>query len=239
MSSESLPMRHRTTAPLIFGHRGAAGLLPENTLPSFARAVELDVDGIELDVHCGHGRLWVIHDTTLTRTTGLSGTLEDYPPERLRTLDAGGGAGIPSLTEVLAALPPSIMVNIELKGPHTAAPVFELTRSMPQHRFLISSFDHEQLVHYRALGGNAAVGVLLDRWHDDALDRAHSLNAWSLNLALRITNADRVQRAHAQGFKVLVYTVNQVRTAKRLKRMGVDGLFTDRPDRVSRGALAD
>ncbi len=224
--------------PLIFGHRGAAGLVAENTLPSFARAVALGVDGIELDVHYSQQQVWVIHDSTLKRTTGVSGGLDDYTPAELRSFLAGPDARIPTLAEALTAVPDHVQINIELKGPNTALPVFELTRHENQRRLLISSFDHQELHHYRALGGTARLGVLLDRWRPAALQTARELKAWSLHLALRIVTQHRVASIRNQGFKVLVYTVNQTRTGRRLVKMGVDGLFTDRPDKLSHDALA-
>ncbi len=239
MSPPNDPMPPRSPAPLIFGHRGAAGLVAENTLPSFARALELGVDGVELDVRYSREHVWVIHDATLARTTGAEGRLEEYDPVALRSLDAGAGASIPTLAEVLELIPPHIQINIELKGPNTAGPVFELTRSLPQSQFLISSFDHQQLLHYRNLGGTARVGVLLDKWQSEVLATARRLDAWSFNLAARITTERRIERIHHWGYKVLVYTVNQLRSARRLQRFGIDGLFTDRPDRINRAALAD
>ncbi|MGI9324576.1 MAG: glycerophosphodiester phosphodiesterase [Pseudomonadales bacterium] len=239
MSPPNEPRPRQTPTPLIFGHRGAAGLIAENTLPSFVRALELGVDGVELDVRLGREHLWVMHDATLTRTTGVEGRLEDYDPLALRKLDAGAGASIPHLAEVLELIPSQVQINIELKGPDTAGPVFELTRALPQSQFLISSFDHQQLQHYRDLGGTARIGILLDKWQSEILATARRLDAWSFNLAHRITTQPRIERIHRWGYKVLVYTVNQLRSARRLQRYGVDGLFTDRPDRINRAALAD
>lgn len=229
----------RNTTPLIFGHRGAAGLLPENTLPGFARAIALQVDGIELDVYLAHGQLWVIHDATVDRTTNGHGALLDLQPAQLRALDAGGGNVIPALQDVLVQTPDAIQINIELKGPATAEPVWKLTHALPQEQLLISAFDHQQLHAYRGLGGTARVGVLLDKWDPGALDTAQQLSAWSIHLSKRIATRARVRRIQEAGFKVLVYTVNLLRSARRLQRFGVDGLFTDRPDRISRAALAD
>lgn len=225
--------------PLIFGHRGAAGLVPENTLPGFAKAVELGVDGIELDVHAAHDRLWVIHDATLDRTTSRTGPLADHSVAQLLATDAGNGAQIPQLDAVLAMLPDTVQLNVELKGADTALPVLQATRDWPAERLLVSSFDHAQLRTYRSLGGHARVGVLLDRWQKDVLEVAAELSAWSINLSRRVVTQARMHHLHKSGLRVLVYTVNRLSTARRLADWGVDGLFTDRPDRVSRAALAD
>lgn len=207
-------------------------------MPSFQRALDLAVDGIELDVYWAHDTLWVIHDATLERTTNGSGTLSDQSPTQLRKLDAGNGAAIPHLEQVLDLIPASVTLNIELKGPATAEPVFNATRDWPPEQLLISSFDHGQLHRYRAAGGCARIGVLLDRWQPEVIETAQQLSAWSINLSKRITTGARVRRIHDQGFRVLVYTVNHLRSARRLASYGVDGLFTDRPDRINRAALA-
>src|SRR6476646_6451219 len=86
---------------LIIGHRGAAGLEPENTLRSFTRALRIGVDAIELDVYCVDGKLVVIHDDTLERTTNGRGDVMAMSYDALRRLDAGSGERIPTLDEVL------------------------------------------------------------------------------------------------------------------------------------------
>src|SRR5215468_1025511 len=108
---------------MIIGHRGAAGLEPENTLRSFARAIEIGVDAIELDVYCVDDHLVVIHDDTLERTTNGRGDVMAHSFAALRRLDAGHGERIPTLDEVLAQMPAHFTVNVELKGKATAAPV--------------------------------------------------------------------------------------------------------------------
>lgn len=106
---------------LIIGHRGAAGLSPENTLPSFRRAWALGVNAVELDVHLVEDELVVIHDDTLERTTNGQGPVAGRSLAALRGLDAGGGWPIPLLREVVAALPAGAGLNVELKGTGTAA----------------------------------------------------------------------------------------------------------------------
>lgn len=117
-------------ARLIIGHRGAAGLAPENTLAGFARAAALGVHGVELDVHCVHGHLLVIHDDRLDRTTSGRGELATLDIGELRALDAGNGQPIPCLREVFESLPAEVGINVELKGPDTGAPVFSMLRDL-------------------------------------------------------------------------------------------------------------
>ena len=220
---------------LIIGHRGAAGLAPENTLAGFARAAALGADGVELDVHRVGRRLLVIHDSRLDRTTSGSGELAEPGIRELRALDAGDGQPIPFLEEVFAALPADLGINVELKGPHTAEPVFSMLRrpAFPRRDLLISSFDLNELRRFAELARGAfEVAPLFQRWNGKIPDIARQLGAWSVNLGFRAATRARVRRLRAGGFRVLVYTVNGPADAERLFRWGVSGIFTDFPDRM-------
>ena len=222
----------------VLGHRGAAGLVAENTLPSFQRAAELGCPAIELDVYAVEDELLVIHDDTLNRTTNGKGPVARKSLHELRQLDAGGatapGAQIPLLSEVFAALPTRMAINIELKGPGTARPVASALKSwQPGHPVLVSSFDHSELFNFRAQADDVAVAPLFHKSHPDMLQIATDLNACAINLNHRLASRARLERIRAAGFGAVVYTVNQPRSAKRLLRDGATGVFTDRPDRIS------
>ena len=221
---------HQFGQCLVIGHRGAAGLAPENTLPGFALAVRHGVDAIELDVHWAADAMWVIHDPTLQRTTNAKGALADKSFAALRELDAGGGARIPLLEEVLAATPAAVAVNIELKGAGTATPLANLLHGFDDRDLLVSSFDHDELRRFHALSPQVPVAPLFSRWRRDAWDVAAELDAWSINLNVRLVSAARVAAAHDVGLRLLTYTVNEAELAKRLQDYGVDGIFTDYPD---------
>ena len=223
---------------LIIGHRGAAGLQPENTLPSFAEGVRLGVDAVELDVHAVEGELAVIHDDRLERTTNGKGHLNDCSFARLRTLDAGAGATVPVLNEVFDILPATVAVNIELKGSGTAALVAGYLNEHPDYDVLVSSFDHDELRAFHRARSEVAVAPLFSRWRDNVWQVAEELGAWSVNLSLRIATAQRIAEAHERGYRVLVYTVNELEVARQLAATGVDGVFTDRPDRITPASLS-
>ena len=216
---------------LLIGHRGAAGLAPENTLASFAKAVAWGVDGVELDVHFVDGELVVVHDERLDRTTDGHGRIRDWSFDKLRRLDAGAGERIPTLDEVLSAVPPSILVNVELKGAGTAEPVAK--RLAGERRpLLVSSFDYRELARFRALCPKLPCAPLIGRWRLGMENVAKSLGADAVNLADRAATAKRVAKIASWGCRVLVYTVNEPSRALQLKAMGVGGVFTDYPDRL-------
>lgn len=216
---------------LIIGHRGAAGLAPENTLPSFQRALDLGVDGIELDVHFHEDHLWVIHDAKLDRTTSGTGPLNAHKTAQLRALDAGNGANIPYLEEVMTLIPPSRLLNIELKGPDTAAPVARLLSESHDCRMLVSSFNHNELRAFSRLAPDVPVAPLFDRWRGDPIAIAREFDSHYVNLSARIASRERCAAINDAGFEVLSYTVNEVSLAGRLASYGVAGIFTDFPDR--------
>ena len=216
----------------IVGHRGAAGLEPENTLASFARAVALAVDAVELDVQVVEGELVVIHDDTVDRTTNGVGAVAERKLAELRRLDAGGGQTIPLLTEVLAAVPANVGINVELKGADTALPTAERVRKETRP-LLVSSFDHAELRRFHATCPQVPCAPLFGRWRR-VLATADEVNATCVNIADRIATPDRIAAIREHGFGCLVYTVNDPERARTLRGFGASGVFTDFPDRVCR-----
>ncbi|MBT4160864.1 MAG: glycerophosphodiester phosphodiesterase [Gammaproteobacteria bacterium] len=222
------------SSPLCIGHRGARGYLPENTLPSFQHAIDLGCDWIELDVYLVESELIVIHDKRVDRTTDGSGLLADLGMDYIRSLDAGGGAGVPTLREVLDLVDGRCGINVELKGDGTAGPVCRqldeyCTNGRSKDAFLLSSFNHRELGQanptYRR-------GALFSRLTRDMWEQAETLGAWSVNFDMRDVTPQLVTEAHERGYKVLVYTVNEPRDIKRMIACQVDGIFSDFPDRL-------
>lgn len=217
---------------LLIGHRGAAGLEPENTLPSFTRAVALGVDAVELDVHVCEGRLCVIHDEQLERTTNGTGRVANHSLEALRALDAGNGARIPLLEEVFEAIPPAVGINVELKGSGTADVLAGLLPDLPPRDLLVSSFNHRELDTFATLAPSVPVAPLFSRWRSDPAAVAARLGSRFVNLSRTIVSMERCRALAAKGLSILVYTVNDPEEAGRLFEMGVRGVFTDYPDRL-------
>lgn len=238
------PGRRWTRGFTLVGHRGAAGLVAENTLPSFQKAAALGANAVELDVYAVDSELLVIHDDTLRRTTNGRGRVMGSSLDKLRALDAGmdtaKGAQIPLLSEVLATLPSNVAVNIELKGPQTAEPVVRaLAALQPRQQILVSSFEHKQLARFRELDQQTAVAPLFHTSKRGMLDIAASLDACAINLNVKIASKARLQQIRSAGFGALIYTVNNLRSARRLARDGATGVFTDFPDRITKNSVLD
>ena len=213
----------------IIGHRGAAGMAPENTLYGFQCALDEHVHAVEFDIQRIDDELVVIHDDTVNRTTDGNGAITDFSFERLRQLDAGDGERIPTLREVLELIPATVAVNVELKGTNTASAAAEVLRQY-DHQQLVSSFDHGELRQFVAEGSGIPVAPLFGRWREDGLEVAAALKAHAVNVSDRIAIPQRVADILNAGFACYVFTVNDVQRANDLKEMGVTGIFTDRPD---------
>jgi glycerophosphoryl diester phosphodiesterase len=221
-----------------FGHRGARGHEPENTVRSVRRALELGADGVEVDVHFADGRLVVIHDDTLERTTNGQGRVAGKSFACLRSLDAGLGERIPTLAEIFDAVNRRVVVNVELKGPHTAAPAAALIAEYVDRHgwrfddFLVSSFDHERIRKVKHLCPEIRTGALIMKAPRGLARFAEALGAGSLHAAKRCVTPRLVADAHRRGLKLFVFTVNQPKEIARMKTLDVDGVFSDFPERV-------
>ena len=158
---------------------------------------------------------------------------------QLRELDAGCGAAVPLLREVFELLGSTTGINVELKGAGTAPRLAALLGDYPNQDLLVSSFDHEALRVFHRARADVPVAPLFHRWQRNAWQIADTIGAWSINLSARTASGARIAKAHANGFRVLVYTVNKVGVANRLRAFGVDGVFTDYPDRITLACLND
>jgi glycerophosphoryl diester phosphodiesterase len=222
----------------IFGHQGAAGYAPENTLLSFEEAIQRGADFIELDVHQVANELIVIHDYRLERTTNGDGIIYDKSIKYLRSLDAGKGERIPLLTEVLNLVDKRIGVNIELKSPGTAKPVMELVnRYIKNHswsidHFIISSFDQHELLTLRQLRPTIKIGVLMFGIPLDHNQIVEALNPFSINISIEFVNRQFIAKVHELGLRLFVFTANFPDDIRRMLEWGADGIFTDFPDRA-------
>jgi glycerophosphoryl diester phosphodiesterase len=221
----------------IFAHRGASGYEPENTLRSFRKALELGARWVELDVQAVEDELAVFHDSRLDRKTDGSGRVSNRSLEYVRSLDAGKGERIPLLREVLHFLDGRAGVNVELKGPGTARPAANMLdesirkgRWKPD-RFIVSSFHRRELAQFKKLLPEVPIGALYARRPFGFAGFARRNGCFSVHLKKNRISRRIVGKAHRLGLKVYVFTVNRQEDFIRMRGLGVDGIFTDYPDR--------
>ncbi|HAH55766.1 MAG TPA: glycerophosphodiester phosphodiesterase [Flavobacterium sp.] len=218
---------------LKIGHRGAKGYQPENTLVSFQKAIDLNVDGIELDVHLSSdGEIIVIHDETIDRTTNGKGFVN-----QLTTLDLKKYE-IPTLIEVLELINQNCFINIELKGNGTAKPVVDLIshyiadKNWISTDFLVSSFDWKMLEEVHLVNPKIRIGVLTEESISAALAFAKKIKAFSIHPDYRLLSKENVALMQENGFEVYAWTVNSNSAIQKIKSFNVNGIISDFPDRI-------
>ena len=225
---------------LVIGHRGAMGHETENTIPSIKKALELNVDMIEIDVFkIATGEIVVFHDDTVERLTNGNGNIEDYTWEELQKLNVTGGHKIPLLTDVIDVINRKVPLNIELKGAGTAEDVNEILENYIDEKgwkledFLISSFNWEELKIMRKSNENIDIAVLIENEDPlEALPLAKELNAVAINPDFEKLNLENANQIREAGFKIFPWTVNEEQAILEMKRIGVDGIFTNYPERI-------
>jgi glycerophosphoryl diester phosphodiesterase len=219
--------------PLLIGHRGAPRERPENTLPSFLRALELQADGIELDVHCTKDRVVVVHHDEIPRATPPSGRLagmriDALTFDELQGFSVRGLALISTLAEALAVIKGRADVFIELKGAGVESEVVDVIReSIMPDRCAVHSFDHAQVARARALAPEIRGGILFDRPVADPVAAMHASDALDVWPSREHVSEALVRAVHDAGGRVIPWTVNDASQAVALAALGVDGLCTD------------
>ena len=224
---------------LKFGHRGAKGHVTENTLESIQKALDLGVDGIEIDVHvCKTGELVVFHDFTLDRITDGTGEIGKFSLSELKQLKVENLYSIPTLTEVLDLIDNKIFINIELKGEHTANPTCAVIKDYVDNKnwtmdhFIVSSFQEKELLDVFSCNPNIVLGVLTKASVNQAVALAKRINAKAIHPNLALLSKDNVKQTQDQGYKVNVWTVNTKQAIARMKSYNVDAIISDFPDRL-------
>ena len=225
--------------PLNIGHRGAKGHIAENTLPSISKAIELGVDGIEIDIFvCKSGELVVFHDKKLDRLTNSHGYIESLEYDSIRKISVLGEYKIPTLNEVLELIDGKVFLNIELKGSGTAEPTHKLLTPLLKQKkwrpdqFIISSFDWEELEIFYKLNKKVPIAILTGADPLDAITIAKKLNALAINPSFRALNIKNVKKIQEAGYKVFPYTINEPTDIQKILTLEVDGIITDFPERV-------
>ncbi|MES2818453.1 MAG: glycerophosphodiester phosphodiesterase [Pseudomonadota bacterium] len=232
---------------LIYGHRGAKGEAPENTLASFQRCLEHGVRRCELDLHLSRdGELMVIHDPTLKRTTGRRGKVIEHDAATLTTYDARqGGPGwrqpcpIPRLAELFEHCPfehwqLEVKSASRVRAAQTVRAIEELTRHMGlTERVTVTSSSRQVLRALNELAPHLSRGLVAEYAWLDPLKVARHYDCQMLALNWTLCTPERLLKAQKAGLHVSVWTVNEPALMRRLADFGVDSLITDFPGLAS------
>jgi glycerophosphoryl diester phosphodiesterase len=252
-------------APRLFGHRGAAGVAPENTLPSFQRALADGADVLELDVHAtADGEIVVLHDPTLERTTDGAGPVKSVGFAELARLDAGfrfspdggrtfpfraQGVAIPRLADVIRDCP-RVPLNVEIKQeePSIVSEVVALLRATRTRVILAAEIDAiMHAIRTAAPDMPTSLAALEVAAFVSALEAGEQpcLPAGAVALqipprfgSVTLVTPESLAAAHAIGAEVHVWTINDPDEMRRLLALGCDGIMSDFPARA-RAVIAE
>ncbi len=234
--------------PLVVAHRGDSALAPENTLAAYRLALAKGVEAAECDVVVSRDRVpFLLHDQTLDRTTNAKGPADRLSWAELSKLDAGGwksdewtGERLPTLDQFLALMQGRALAVVEIKVEGIEKEVvesFDRTGTKPEDVMLFSF--RESVMSYFAEHGRTWPRTWLVSGKLARADRRDALfqriQGWGLKgLGFDRRSLDRalVERAHARGLEVFVWTVNDEAEARRLAGLGVDAIISDRPAEI-------
>jgi glycerophosphoryl diester phosphodiesterase len=217
--------------PSVIAHRGASGYEYENSRAAFRRAVMLDADGVELDVHAtSDGAIVVHHDPEVPGT----GPIAQLSLEEARRVRLRNGETLPLLSEVLDLLyDRDVWIEVKSLPPVHETAFFEvLDRGPCPMRYAVHGFDHRVVRRLGESRPDLRRGILLSAYLDDPVSAMRAVGATTLWQEWHQVDQALVDRVHDAGGTLIAWTVNEIGDLERLSRMGVDGLCGNYPDRM-------
>ncbi len=214
----------------LIAHRGFAATAPENTIGAIQSAAEY-ADAVEFDVRrCGSGELVVFHDETIDRVTDGVGRVAQLSLEELKTYTVlDSGESIPTLAELLEALPPGVEVNLEMKAPNIAADVLDHLEGV-ENRVVTTSFLLPELQAVRRLDREQPTGLLVSRRLEHPVTRAVELDCDVIGANYgRCLTTRLVPRAKTVDLEIHAWSIERPFVARVLGLRGVDCISADRP----------
>lgn len=228
----------------IFAHRGFSGYYPENTMLAFKKAIEIGVDGIELDVQLTKDNtIVIIHDETIDRTTNGNGLVNSYTYDELKKFDASfnfnnfGFNRIPTLEEYFLLVKDlDIITNIELKTSvyeylGIEDSVLELIKKYKlEDKVIISSFNHFSILRMKKLSPQIKCGFLSEDWIIDAGKYTFSHQIECYHPRFNNLIPEVIEELKKFNIEINTWTVNDERDMLYLKEKGIDSIITNFPD---------
>lgn len=218
----------------VVGHRGCKGLEPENTLLAFRRGIELGCDYVETDVRMTKdSRLVIMHDEAVDRTTNGSGRVGELTFDQIRTLDAGDGEQVPTLTEVLEVTEHNIQLACEIKdGEALADTVRAVLEAGLEDHVVFASFDSGCLEGVHKIRSSLRVAKSFSTVPEDFISIAKALGAEAICIEFTKVNEDMIRTVHGNGLKIRLWCPNTTEDIQKAIDLGSDGIGSDYPDRV-------
>ncbi len=222
----------------IYAHRGAITFAPENTLKAVKKAIELGVDGVEIDVRLTKDKeLVVIHDKKVDRTTNGKGHVHSFTLEEIKELEIKGGEKIPTLEEVLKETKMKCKLNIELKISGAEEKAIELIEKYEMKNYVvISSYKHNVVKRIKEIDkGIEAALLVIGRKGKNYVPLVKKFKANGIHILLNKVTKEMVEKLHQEGYFIRVYSLSMKKKqdkkcADNLRSIGVDGLITFYPE---------
>ena len=228
--------------PIVSGHRGASGLAPENTLAAVRKAMDLGATMTEIDVHLTRdGRVVLMHDDSLHRTTDGNGLVVEKTLVEIKTLDAGSWFDkayapepVPTLDEVMDLVRDKMKLNIEIKISGLEPDIAERTIAVIRDnefsdQCMITSFDRSTVEKVNVLAPDIRTGWIFSKVPGPEVFGG----TWEvLSVNHKSVTPEFMENARAANKQVYVWTVNEPGTMKSMITLGVDAILTDYPDRL-------
>lgn len=217
--------------PRVIAHRGASGYEYENSRAAFRRALMLDADGVELDVHAtSDGAIIVHHDADIPGVGPIAGLTWD----QARQLRLRNGELLPLLSEILDLVgDKDVWVEVKsLPEQHDAQLLAALDRGPAPERYAVHSFDHRIVRRLGERRPGLRRGILLQARLEDPLSAMEAVGATTLWQEWGQVDHDLVAKVHGTGATIIAWTVNEIGDLERMARLGVDGLCGNYPDRI-------
>jgi glycerophosphoryl diester phosphodiesterase len=245
--SSFLSHPNKSNVPFIVGHRGASGDAPENTLASFSLAIEMGANAVEFDIHqTSDGKIVVIHDEELKRTTDGEGMVMSKPLDEIKKLDAGSwygkeftGESVPTLEEALSHICSRAIALVEVKHSSYFYPNIEENivnavsgKQEWMRRAIFISFDPSILVRLKELNNKITLGLLTLDPPEEYIEIAEDFGASAIFPRWEKMKPDSVKLVHEGGFTVHPWVMDRDEDVMKVLEMQPDSLSSNFPDRL-------
>ncbi len=223
-------MNKQSEKILIFGHRGASNIAPENTMKAFKKAIELGANYVEFDVHLSKDEeIIIMHDGNTLRTTGRAGLIKNMTLKELKQLDAGDGEQIPTLDELITLARGKIGLQLEIKAPKMTNKIVDAIRNTGLiDSTIISAFNYSELLKIQEIEPEIKLAALvIGMRKNKVIKTAIKNNFFAIHPFYKLINSNFIKIAHKYDIRVNAWTVNSVSAMRKLIEIEIDGLVTD------------
>ena len=215
---------------LLIAHRGASKIAPENTLKAFQKAIELEADYIEFDVHQSKdGEVVIMHDANTFRTTRHFGAIKNMTLKELKSLNAGEGEKIPTLQELIEIAKGKIKLQLEIKDEGMVKKIVTILKDADFiESTTISSFKHKELLEVQKIEPSINLVALIVGINTIKIIKKAIRNKFqAIQPFYTFIRKSFIDSAHENNIKINAWIVNSKETMKKLIEMGIDGIITN------------